>query len=568
MRSGADSRRCLGLALILTLALAAVSAQAQQLPVQPRQDQGDRILREEMERERERLLRQPTPRIEQPAAPAAVGPDPAEVAEAGPVFRIVRIEVQGDDLLPAPVLARRLQPFTGLDLGAVRIGLLLQGLNADLIEAGLITSRAYVVSQNLASGVLSLRIVPGRIEAIRYNGRPLEADAFSDAGVRLALPMAVGDILQLRDIEQGLDQLNRLRGRQAQVRIVPGQTPGGSLLDFIDPPAASAWRAWLGADNQGSPATGTRRLRLGLEVGDLLGLNEAVNVGYTGSLETNALNAGLSLPWGYNTFSLLTTWSEYQSLIGNVALLHGSSTNHAASWNRLLFRDRDTKVAADLALSVREARRDINNVALAPQKLTVLRAGINRLTRFETAGLAGQWVLDAGFSRGLDAFGAMGDAGAGGGPAPRSRFGKLDVSGSTALHLPGNWSLRGNGAWQWSGVPLFSSEQIFVGGVASVRGFAESAAGGDRGGYWRTELARSLAAAPVGLHFEPFAFWDAGYVRTLASGRASTLMSAGLGLRVASSAGHLEVIAGRPVVHPSDMPDTAFRLNLSLTLFF
>ena len=567
MRSGADPLRRLALASahVLALGLAGTAAHAQQ---PPRQDQGDRILREEMERERERLLRQPTPRIEQPAAPAAVGLDPAEVAETAPMFRIERIELQGEALLPADVLARRLRPFTGLELGTVRIGLLLQGLNADLIEAGLITSRAYVVSQNLASGVLSLRIVPGRIEAIRYNGRLLEADAMDVPGVRLALPMGVGDILQLRDIEQGLDQLNRLRGRQAQVRIVPGQTPGGSVLEFVDPPVASAWRAWLGADNQGSPTTGTRRLRLGLETGDLLGLNENLNLGYTGSLETNALNAGLSLPWGYNTFSLLTTWSEYQSLIGNVALLHGSSTNHAASWNRLLFRDRDTKVAADLALSVREARREINNVALAPQKLTVLRAGINRLTRFESPALVGQWMVDAGFSRGLDAFGAMGDAGAGSGPVARARFGKLDVSGSAALYLPGNWSLRGNGAWQWSGVPLFSSEQIFVGGVASVRGFAESAAGGDRGGYWRTEIGRSLAAAPAGMHLEPFAFWDAGYVRTLASGRAATLMSAGLGLRAAIRAGNLEVIAGKPVVSPSDMPDTAFRLNLSLTLFF
>ena len=211
-----------------------MSAHAQQQPpTPPRQDQGDRILREEMERERERLLRQPTPRVEQPAAPAAVGQDPAEVAEIAPMFRIEHIELQGGELLPAGVLARRLRPFTGRDLGTVRIGLLLQGLNADLIEAGLITSRAYVVSQNLASGVLSLRIVPGRIEAIRYNGSVLADDALDAPGVRLALPMGVGDILQLRDIEQGLDQLNRLRGRQAQVRIVPGQSPGGSVLEFV-----------------------------------------------------------------------------------------------------------------------------------------------------------------------------------------------------------------------------------------------------------------------------------------------------------------------------------------------
>lgn len=561
--------------LLISLALlGALPAQAQQAPVAPpRQDQGDRILREEMERERERLLRQQAPRIEPPAggaATAAVTEDPAQVVERVPMFRVERIEVEGGSLLPTRVLERRLAPFRGLELGAVRIGLLLQGLNQDLIDAGFITSRAYALSQNLSGGVLGLRIVPGRIEAIRYNGRLIRPDTWSDAGLRLALPMAAGDVLQLRDIEQGLDQLNRGRGRQAQVRIVPGETPGGSLLDIVDPPVESTWRPWLGMDNQGSHSTGARRLRLGLEVSDLGGFNEIFNLGYTGSLETNALNAGLSLPWGYNTFSLLTTWSEYQSLIGNVALLYGTSSNHALAWNRLLYRDQDTKIGGDLALSVREARREINNVELVPQRLSVLRAGVNRLTRFESGVGRGQWTFDGGVSRGLDAFGAMSDAGSNAGPAARARFGKLDMSGSAVLHLPGNWSLRGNGAWQWSGVPLFSSEQIFVGGVASVRGFAESAAGGDRGGYWRNEVARSLTAAPLGApwQFEPFGFLDVGHVRTLASGRASTLMSAGLGLRVAGRSGSFEAIAGRPVVRPSEMPDGAFRLNLSMTLFF
>ena len=174
MPSGVDP--LLRLALASALALAGTAAHAQQQPAPPRQDQGDRILREEMERERERLLRQPTPRIEQPVVPAA-GLDPAEVAETVPMFRIERIELQGEDLLPAGVLARRLRPFTGLELGTVRIGLLLQGLNADLIDAGLITSRGVMMTRRSPnrgrawasvstaanrSSVLSTRSMPAR----------------------------------------------------------------------------------------------------------------------------------------------------------------------------------------------------------------------------------------------------------------------------------------------------------------------------------------------------------------------------------------------------------------------
>jgi hemolysin activation/secretion protein len=187
-------------------------------------------------------------------------------------------------------------------------------------------------------------------------------------GVRLALPMGVGDILQLRDIEQGLDQLNRLRGRQAQVRIVPGQTPGGSVLEFVDPPASVGLARLAGRRQPGQPCH--RRAAPAPGPGDGRPASASTR---TSTSATRAAwrpmrsTPACPSPWGYNTFTLLTTWSEYQSLIGNVALLHGSSTNQAASWNRLLFRDRDTKVAADLALSVREARREINNVVLAPR---------------------------------------------------------------------------------------------------------------------------------------------------------------------------------------------------------
>ena len=150
--------------LLISLTLASsLPALAQQAPLPaPRQDQGDRILREEMERERERLLRQQAPRIEPPAqeAAAATDEDPATVVERAPMFRVERIEVEGGSILPARILERRLAPFRGLELGAVRIGRLLQGLNQDLIDAGFITSRAYALSQNLSGGVLGLRIVP------------------------------------------------------------------------------------------------------------------------------------------------------------------------------------------------------------------------------------------------------------------------------------------------------------------------------------------------------------------------------------------------------------------------
>ncbi len=77
----------------------------------------------------------------------------------------------------------------GINLAASRVQ------NA-IMARGFITTRILVQPQNLATGVLTLTVVPGHIHAIRY-AQP--ADPRLHAAN--ALPMQEGDLLNLRDIE-------------------------------------------------------------------------------------------------------------------------------------------------------------------------------------------------------------------------------------------------------------------------------------------------------------------------------------------------------------------------------
>lgn len=533
-------------------------------------DPSDQLFREQAEREREQVLRQaPLPDQAGTAGEAEEG-FPEGLAVDGPIFQIDTIRAEGDALLSATEFDRITAPFTRRQLGSVHIRILLDRVTKALVAAGYVTSRAYVGNQNLQQGTLAIGIQAGRIETILYNGQALRPDGWNLLGVRLALPMAQGDILRLQDIEQAVDQLNRLRRNAVQVQIQPGEQPGGSVIDLRNKEGTPRQYSAT-ADNQGSSGTGRFRIQTGVEQGNGLGLMESISLGLTSSTDTNALYGTVSIPLGYTTLTGMVSWSEYQNLVGNTALVYGTSRNASIAVNRLIARDQNAKTAIDLSLARRSSERAINNAQLTPQQLAVLRIGINRLQRFATSAGNGQWTVDAGWVRGLKALGADHDAADLPSDGAHAQFDKFELSATAQVPVVQGISWRTRFSGQWSRKPLFSSEQIFIGGVASVRGLPESAAGGDMGWYLRNEAAWD-GLAPVwnnSVRLEPYVFLDGGAVRSAAGGqRQQRAVGAGLGLRMAFAHGSGEISVGRPVHRPSTLRDGGTRINASVTWQF
>jgi hemolysin activation/secretion protein len=555
-------------AALWALAFAPAAAGAQSAP---RRDPNEQLMREQTEKLREELLRQAPADIqfEQPAATGRADQGfPADLPVSGPVFPIHAIRQAGDRLLGEQDFHRVVAPFVGQSLGAAHINVLLERINHALVAAGYTTSRAYVGSQNLGTGTLVVTIVAGRIEQLVYDGAALPPDGHDRPGVRLAMPMRQGDVLRLRDIEQAVDQLNRLRRNNVQVQIRPGTQPGGSIVEFLNRPQDGA-RYSATLDNQGSAATGRLRVQLAMERGDTLGLMDALSLGLTTSADTNALYGTLAIPLGYGTLAGMASFSEYQNLVGDTALVYGTSRSYSLSYNRLIHRDQDSKTAFDIALTRRISSRMINNATLTPQSQAVLRLGINRLARFQAGPGAGQWTVDAGISHGLRSLGADRDAADLPAEAARYQFTKLEASATLERPIAPAVVWRSRAAGQWSRRPLYSSEQIFAGGVASVRGFAESAQGGDRGAYWRNEWAlQSLPPLAGRVRYEPYLFLDMAHVTTLADHASHGLASTGAGMRAAYARGYAEIIVGKPLRQPAGLPPGGWRVNLSAACQF
>jgi hemolysin activation/secretion protein len=122
-----------------------------------------------------------------------------------------------------------------------------------------------------------------------------------------------------------------------------------------------------------------------------------------------------------------------------------------------------------------------------------------------------------------------------------------------------SWAYRGTLRAQYSPVALFGNEQIFLGGMDSVRGFTEGGIAGDSGFYLRNEAVWQNAPAWHDTHFEPYVFLDGGKSHLVAQGGWPTLVGTGLGVRAARRfGGHTvttEVLLGRALLQPASMGD-------------
>ncbi len=570
----------MSIALVSFAAVQAVYAQN----IRPEQDPAQRLLQEQRERERQRDAERPPSQIEIPKAPPAGTDliiDVEQVPEPGPVFQIDRIDVTGNTVLSQAQLDDVTRPFLGKRLGGARINLLLRRLTEAFVNKGLITTRAYLGEQNLRSGVLAITFVPGKIEAIRLNDQQLSpADAsaspdsgglLTDIGVKMAIPTAPGSTLELADLEQGVEQINRMRRNKAEMQILPGSTPGGSVIGITNKPGDRLWYS-AGIDNYGSKQTGLNRTRFGIEADNLLGFQEILSFNYSGSRETNALVASASVPFGYNTFSYTNSLSEYQTLISDTALLYGKTVASTWGWNRVLSRSQAIRTALDVTLSLRKADRDINNLLLDPQKLTVLRVAGSALWRFLAQQRPATLSLEVGMSKGLNAFGANKDSPQITDSEAHSQFTKVDGNAALSFALPSpdvlQLAMRMQFNAQWTRQALFGSEQLFVGGMSSVRGFRESGISGDRGAYARNELIWSNAPAASDVRVEPYVFFDLGMTELIAERHTRKLSGIGAGLRMQLQAGKhawtSEITLGRPVQQPDFLPQKEILLLATL----
>lgn len=521
---------------------------------QVQRDEGQRLLDEQRARSRDEALSRPQPQVATPEHPLASSQNPADLVETARTFLITDIVLVGERLLSAADRERIVSPFIGLELGPKRLDLLLRKLTAAYMDRGYVTTRAYLGPQNLATGKLEITVVTGTVEQIRIDDRAKTS----------AWPLASGEPLQLTDIEQTVDQINRLRSRRAEASIQPGQTPGGSVI-VLDTHPDKPWRVSLGTDNYGQTATGVQRRRLGAEWDNLFGLWDSWAVTDVESADAKSQLVAVSVPVGYGTASYAYAHSNSRVELFSGIVSRTETSSHTLGWNHVVARSQQFRHALDLTLVLRDTHRHIDDIALMPQQQAVSRLAGNTLWR----GQHGVLSAELGYSRGIKAFGGDGDTPNLPSSAPHFEFEKWDANMSLAWTLSSALAWRTQLSGQTARTGLPGADQIYLGGAGSIRGFREGIVAGDRGAMMRNELQWTNALPDTlsarGWRLDPYAFWDTGVARQLSATADQKLSGLGLGARAVWKGVSAEVIWGVPQAAPAGIPRSDY-FNFTVTL--
>ena len=418
------------------------------------------------------------------------------VQPAAPVdrrcFPIKDIELKGADSLSAAERERLLKPYIGQCLGVAQLNELLKVITDHYIEKGLVTSRAYLPQQDLSGGHLKVLVVEGRLEGLKG----AQGSQLSERELGMAFPGKRGDLVTLREIEQMVDQLNRLPSNQAQMELSPGKNVGGSEVLVKNTPQ-KPWRAGLSRSNDGQRSTGEQQWGTTFDWDSPLGLADQLMLrgghdAMTDHQHTSS-NAMLSynVPWGWWNFSYTYSQSEYRSQIaanGYNFKQTGDSENHQLRAERVIHRDAVSKTSLNAGLSYLRTNNFIEDskLKLSSNRISEMQYGINHGRRVGSAFIN----LDLGMQQGIGILDAQGNGHPGPGE-PDARYRKYTATASylQPFKLWGeSFSFSSLMTGQHSEDVLFSPQRTSLGGLSSIRGYKDQSLSGDSGGYWRNDL--------------------------------------------------------------------------------
>lgn len=477
----------------------------------------------------------------------------------------------------------------GLCMGEQRINMLMTQTQNIIIGRGFTTTRILVAPQNLSTGLLELTVIPGLVREIKLD---LSDDKNTRAGriqyAKNIFPIKSGDILNLRELEQGLENLKRLPTAEADIQIVPADAPNQSDVIVKWKQRKIPVRVTLSADDAGSRQTGKYQGNITVSVDNPLfrsdlfyvtvGRNLADQQEITDqngtTVKSGTTNYALHYSVPYKNWLIGANASRYsydQAVAGanNVYNYNGESQTQDLSLTRLLYRDAKRKTSATLKGWHRESKSYIDDAELTVQRRDVAGWQLNLDHReyIQSAVLD----LSLGYKRGTGAFDSL--------PAveealnegsSRMKIWTLDANLNVPFQFDKQqYSYSSAFRAQYNDTPLTIQDRLSIGGRYTVRGFdGDLTLAADRGFYWRNDLAMSIFPA-----HQFYIALDAGHVDGQSAEwlLGKTLIGGAMGFRGQVQSGgsfYYDFFVGKPLQKPDYFQNYDMNYGFSVNYSF
>ena len=521
---------------------------------------------------------QPSPTVKLPAPPAAA---PALLpTQETPCFDIQRIELDGPG---SATFARLLDhadghtqlpqpdPATGRCLGAQGVQRVIDRLQNALIAQGYVTSRILAQPQNLGTGVLKLTLMLGQVHDIVYSpGTGQSASHWN------TVPTGPGQVLNLRDIEQALENYKRVPTAEADIQIVPASEPGSSDL-VIQHQQPWPFRISATADDSGTSSTGKYQGSLTLSydnwwtLSDLFYLTLSHDLGGAdpGPRGTQGHTLHYSVPFGYWMLALNSSANNYSQTVAGASqnyLYSGTSNSADIKLSRIVYRNSTGKTSLSLKGFQRRSNNYIDDTEVLVQRRVVagLEWGLNHKTSLDQGSLEG----NLNYRVGTGAWGSL--------PAPEQAFGEgtsrmrllqADLNLQHPFELAGRkYNYSGQWRWQNNRTPLTPQDRFAIGGRYTVRGFdGLSVLSAERGWLLRNEVSTTLNDG-----HQAYLGVDTGHVGgpSAASLVGTELTGGVLGMRGQWMRLQYDVFVGKPLRKPDHFKTSSTTAGFSASVSF
>jgi hemolysin activation/secretion protein len=415
--------------------------------------------------------------LESPDAP----PSPSD----GETFTISAIELAGSTVFSTEDFADLFAQYIGRPISFNDLLQLRSAVTQRYVDAGYVTSGAFIPPQTLSGGVVTVQVIEGEIEEIEIVG----TRRLNPSYIRSRLGLAAQPPINTNRLLEGLQrlQVDPLIGT-ISADLQAGVQPGQSVLR-VEVSEADSLDLTVGLDNGRSPNIGSIRRRVQISEGNLSGLGDRAYLSYANTNGSNSLDFSYSIPVSpHNTrVELAAGLSESRVIDDTFDVLDISANAHyyELGITHPLIETPTQDLFLGLTLSHKENQTRLGIDDIGPFPLSP-GADANGETRVTTLQFSQGWnqrsrrqVLAARsqFNLGLNLLNATENEG----DLPDSQFFSWRGQGQWVRLLGKDSLFFLRGDVQLATSSLLSSEQFGLGGQQTVRGYRQDALLRDNG---------------------------------------------------------------------------------------
>lgn len=405
-----------------------------------------------------------------------------------------------------------------------------------IIDKGYVTTRVVISNQNVKSGNLILSLIPGYVDQIKLNPqqpnlenntkvRPVRLDDNQNpANFVPATPIDSGDLLNIRDIEQTLENFKRIPSVTADFSIAPSSnTDEAGYSDIlINWQQNNILRLSASVDDSGQKSTGIYQGNITASLDNLTWTNDILNLSFGHNLDglgdnkdNDSWNYSLNytLPVGYNSLNLSHNGNKYKQTVAGAFedyIYSGESYGSNITFSHLAHRDNHSKTYLKLGGFHKRQKNFIDDTEVEVQRRRT--SGWTASIAYETLLGKNQINSEITYKKGTKALNAL--------TPPEEAFnegigGAGIVSTLVTLDRPlllGKKMINYHGKLkgQYALDALIPANRFSIGGRYTVRGFdGGRSLSADHGALLQQELSTNIGKSS----HKVYAGIDIGYVK-------------------------------------------------------